>query len=586
MSNNNSSSSNSNSTGNNIPIPDGEAKQIVEAFKTDLPNFCLHQFQDLATNMEFVPVDGSGNRIDPGADKKVLDKAKMFKMVDKRQQKPGDKTVYDLNTYIMMATMFSRLHRGNSKTRGDTQMYTVKDELAKLECIFTNRPWDKADRNKRGKSDLAEAQFEIFKTVGLFAIKWYLANQPGRLDDTARQECLRVTEEFKVNQAKLETKKTALAQKREKLLKSDMADVVHDMEVEIANLQAQTGSLDEMMFQALNKLGLFKAVREKKTYMDKYEGELIMCKVETKMYRKATEEDKKTYLPTNKRFPTPFEVPAGESEKWKCPQIIDNGKLVFDPSYVKAFQEREEVYNMDSWRESNGRVIPHHALVAGWDNEKKKATPPKISGAVLCPKCIVSVNPKGGKDRNVFTVKLYFARSGHIFIRAWQSLGSSQQVYEEVQAFDAETGEAVPTFKFSRPLPGCSSYDAVLWNKKDKQSDSEPWDYNKGTPMETKSVPTSSPVAMNEDSRFNDSREYGAAFKAQKEQESAEAAFAAIASQAAASSMEPDETTMMEPPAAATIALKGKGKRPLAEEQEAVNSQGAAKRAKGSGKGK
>jgi hypothetical protein len=44
--------------------------------------------------------------------------------------------------------------------------------------------------------------------------------------------------------------------------------------------------------------------------------------------------------------------------------------------------------------------------------------------------------------------------------------------------------------------------------------------------------------------------------------------------------MEPDETTMMEPPAAATVALKNNnGKRPLAQEQEAVNSQGATKRA-------
>src|SRR5688572_30990860 len=109
--------------------------------------------------------------------------------------------------------------------------------------------------------------------------------------------------------------------------------------------------------------------------MDKYEGELAIGKVETPMYRQATDEEKKTYLPNN-RFEARMMVTAGESEKWQCPQIMDKGELIFDPSYVKAYKEQGLIRNMDPWRQADGKIIPHTALVAGWDEEKKKSTPP------------------------------------------------------------------------------------------------------------------------------------------------------------------------------------------------------------------
>jgi hypothetical protein len=551
--------SSNNSNGNNkpeIPIPDGEAEKIVEAFKTDLPSFCLHWFRDMS-QIDFIPVDGSGNRIE-SADQKVLDKARSFKMIDKRQQKPGDKTLYDLYVHIMMACMYTRLHRGNSKVRGDTDKYTVKDENAVLSATFNNRPWDRKDRNKRGKSAIAEAQFEIMRRVGLFALNWYLEHQPGRLDPAALKKCKSIKEEFKANQAKLESKKAAFAQKREKLLKSDMADVVHDMEVEIAKLEEQTGSLDEALYHGLTELNLFKAFKDTKPAMDKYEGELITGKVETPLYRLATDEEKKTYLP-NKEFKARMVVPAGESEKWRCPQIIDKGELIFDPSFVKIYKEQGLIYNMDPWRQSDGKIIPHTALVAGWDEEKKKATPPKISGAVLCPKCIIRVNPKGGKDKNVFTVKLAFARGGHIFIRAWQPMGQQQQVYEDTPMVDASTGEAVAEFKFSKPLPGASSYDAVFWTKKDQDGGGGGNSNNSNSadlyrPYDNKPVTPSN----NEASMGEWTIQHQEDLKAQREMESADQAMAAIMAQSGP--LEHDETAMMEPPVVLTKTAGGAGK--------------------------
>jgi hypothetical protein len=386
------------------------------------------------------------------------------------------------------------------------------------------------------------------------------------------------------------------------LIKAGFANKVTKMEANIRQLEAKTASLDEALLAALVQK---ERIKLPVTIADSNEGDLMAIKAECKVFRDATDEEKKTYLPNVRlpAYPERLLVPAGEEDKWQCPilktrdPMTNRDVFYFDPEYVELWRRSKgrKIYPMARWVQTDGRTVPFHVLAAGVNPLDGKTQHPAISGAIIAPKLFVRIGFKLGENRKQFGLKYNFSESegDNFWLRGWQPMPRQQQIMDDSISSSSNSSSSEPKKKFkgfSKPLPGTAPPDAVLWNRKDKsqqQSDSssssssssssEPWDYNKGAPMETKS----SPIAMNEDSRFNDSREYGAAIKVQKEQESAEAAFAAIASQAA--QIEPDETTMMEPPA--TVALKGKGKRPLAEEQEAVNSQGAAKRAnKGKGK--
>jgi len=240
---------------------------------------------------------------------------------------------------------------------------------------------------------------------------------------------------------------------------------------------------------------------------------------------------------------------------------------------------------MDRWEQTDGRVIPHSALVAGWDEEKKKFTPPRISGAVICPKIYLRILCKGGLNKKTFTLKASFARNENFFIRGWQALGQQQQVFEESQPMDISTGE-VKKFKFSKTLPGTTPFDMNLFNKKDSSSNNNnsnsadlyrPYDNNK-------------PVTpSNEASMGEWTIQHQEDLKAQREMEKQDADQAMAAIMAQSGPLEHDETAMMEPPVVLTKTGggAGKGEKRKAEgepEGGAPPTSGVSKRGGGGGK--